>query len=138
MRGTEWRSIGVLAVAVFVAAACAKSDPDSRTAPPASSVQGDSETVARLEGEARALARTDGCTFAGQCMTAPVGERACGGPREHLVYCARTTDTATLHRRLAELRQAEMALNQQTGAVSTCEFREPPPTQLVAGACQAR
>jgi len=138
MRVTEWRSIGVLAVVVFVAAACARSDPDSRTAPPASSVEGDSATVARLEAEARAMARADGCSSAGQCLTAPVGERACGGPREYLVYCARTTDTAALHRKLAELRQAEMALNQKTGAVSTCEFREPPATQLVAGACRAR
>ena len=117
--------------------ACATPDPEPQS-PPGQSLQADSATLARLEQEARAIARTDGCSAADQCATAPVGERACGGPRDYIVYCARTTDTAALHRKLAELRQAEMDLNRRTNAVSTCEFREPPGTALIAGACRAR
>ena len=54
------------------------------------------ERLSRLEREARALARTDGCDSLAQCRTAPVGWRSCGGPRTYLVYCAATTDTVTL------------------------------------------
>jgi hypothetical protein len=127
----------VVCVAALMAGACATPDPEPQ-APPGLSLQADSATIARLEQEARAIARADGCSAADQCATAPVGERACGGPREYIVYCARTTDTAALHRKLAELRQAEIALNRRTDAVSTCEFRAPPGTTLVAGACRAR
>jgi hypothetical protein len=53
------------------------------------------------------------------------------------VYCARTTDTAALNRKLAELVAAEREWNQARGAMSTCEFRMPPNTALVNGSCSA-
>jgi mRNA-degrading endonuclease toxin of MazEF toxin-antitoxin module len=98
----------------------------------------DSVRVVRLEREARALAKTDGCGSLEQCRSAPVGERPCGGPREYLVYCVRTTDTSALNRKLAELRQAEMELNTKSGAMSTCEFRTPPGLAISGGSCRAR
>jgi hypothetical protein len=130
----------LLAAMIVTASACARTDPPPESPPagPGASLTADSATIARLEREARAIARADGCADVGQCLTAAVGERACGGPRDYIVYCARTTDTAALHRKLAELRQAEIDLNQRTGAVSTCEFREPPATQLVTNTCRAR
>jgi len=51
---------------------------------------------------------------------------ACGGPRLYLVYCAATTDTVALFRKLDELKAVEMNLNQSTNAISTCELRPPP------------
>jgi hypothetical protein len=93
--------------------------------------------VARLEREARALVRTDGCDAASGCATAPLGERACGGPREYLVYCRAGTDSAALFGKLAELARAERAWNERRGAVSTCEMRLPPATELVGQRCQA-
>ena len=138
-RGSGNAAVLCAAVILFVAG-CARTDPASEapTGGGSSVAESDSARLVRLESEARALVRTDGCSAAEQCMTAPVGERPCGGPRDYLVFCARSTDTAALNRKLAELRQAEMAYNQKTGAMSTCEFREPPATALVAGACRAR
>jgi hypothetical protein len=98
----------------------------------------DSGRVARLEREARAIANIDGCSSAEQCRAAPVGDRPCGGPRDYIVYCARTTDSAALYHKLAELRQAEIELNKRSGAMSTCEFRMPPETGLSGGSCRAR
>lgn len=95
------------------------------------------ERIRRLEREASALARADGCTSGGECRAAPVGDRACGGPRTYIVYCARTTDSAALYRKLDELAEAERAYNRQQGLVSTCEFRLPPRLVAGLGTCRA-
>jgi hypothetical protein len=94
--------------------------------------------IAQLEREARAIAKTTGCSSADQCRAAPVGERPCGGPRDYIVYCARTTNVAALNRKLAELRQVEIELNKKSGAVSTCEYRMPPQVGVSGGSCRAR
>jgi hypothetical protein len=90
-----------------------------------------------LEQQARALAKTDGCDQAGQCATAPVGAKACGGPRTYLVYCRATTDEATLLRALDELKRAEEEYNRVTGGVSDCMLVTPPAVRLEGGACTA-
>jgi hypothetical protein len=112
--------------------------PDPGASQPTQGGESDQERVARLEREARALAKTDGCASADQCLAAGLGERPCGGPRDYVIYCARSTDTSALNRKLAELKQAEMDMNRKSGAMSTCEFREPPRTALVGGACRAQ
>lgn len=122
-------ALGLLAV-IVAGAQCPKQQTPA--------AEQDSARVSRLEREARALAKTDGCGSLEQCRTAPVGERPCGGPRDYVVYCARTTDTAALNRKLAELRQAEMELNRKSGAMSTCEFRMPPDLALSGGSCRVR
>jgi hypothetical protein len=94
--------------------------------------------LVRLEQEARALAKLDGCASAGECRTAPVGWRGCGGPRTYLVYCAASTDTVALFRKLAELEQAERAYNASTGMMSTCELRMPPAVRLDGRSCRER
>jgi hypothetical protein len=95
------------------------------------------DDVQRLEAEARALARTSGCERASQCRTAPLGSKACGGPRTYLVYCSLTTDSAALFRKLDELRRAEEVRNRREGAVSTCEMALPPQVEVVGGSCRA-
>lgn len=119
---------------VLLAAASAAQCPTG--APQDQDRPADQGRVSRLEAEARALARTDGCASSDQCRSAPVGARPCGGPRDYIVYCARTTDSAALYRKLDELRQAEMEFNRKTGAASTCEFRTPPGVGLEAGQCK--
>jgi hypothetical protein len=94
--------------------------------------------LARLEQEARALAKLDGCATVGACRTAPMGWRGCGGPRTYLVYCAASTDTVALFRKLAELEQAERAYNASSGMMSTCEFRMPPAVRLDGRSCHER
>jgi hypothetical protein len=88
-------------------------------------------------GEAKAIARADGCGASGQCATMGIGERACGGPSEYVVYCPLTTDTAALRRKVADVARAERAFNQKYGIASTCEFRMPPAVENVGGTCRA-
>jgi hypothetical protein len=117
---------------------------DGRTSVPAGSgdagppVRAESDTgrIARLEREARALAHAEGCT-AGQCRTAPVGSRPCGGPRTYIVYCAAATDSAALFAKLAELARAEDEYNRRNQLASTCEYRMPPGVALSGGRCTA-
>lgn len=94
--------------------------------------------IARLEREAREIAKSEGCSSTGECRSAPVGARACGGPRDYIVYCARTTDTTALFRKLNELRQAEIEYNRKNNVASTCEFRSPPEIALVGASCRAQ
>ena len=94
--------------------------------------------IVALEDQAKALVKSDGCTSADQCRTAPVGNRACGGPRYYLVYCSRTTDSAALFAKLKAVADAENEFNTKYQIMSTCEFRMPPQVGLVAGACQAQ
>ena len=96
---------------------------------------GDRAEVDRLELEARAIARTDGCNSSSQCRTAPVGAKSCGGPRTYLVYCVATTDSVALFRKLAELEAAEKKYNEKSGLASTCEFRMPPGVTASGGSC---
>jgi hypothetical protein len=93
-------------------------------------------TLARLEQEARALAKTDGCSSAAACRTAPIGWRGCGGPRTYLVYCAASTDTVALFRKLKELENAERDYNAKSGMMSTCEMRMPPGVRLERRSCR--
>jgi hypothetical protein len=94
------------------------------------------ERLSRLEREARALAHSDGCDSLAQCHTAPVGWRSCGGPRTYLVYCAATTDTVALFRKLAELEAAEKEYNLKSGLMSSCIMREPPQVSLRGRSCR--
>lgn len=93
-------------------------------------------TLARLEREARALVKTEGCPTTAGCRTAPVGWRGCGGPRTYVVYCAATTDTARLLAKLRELEAAERAYNVESGMMSTCEFRSAPSVRSQGGSCR--
>lgn len=95
----------------------------------------DSGTLARLEREARALANTEGCTTVSQCRVAPVGAKPCGGPRYWLPYCAASTDSAALFRKLAELEAAEKAYNTAHHIVSDCSIAAPPVPTLQGGMC---
>ena len=91
--------------------------------------------IVALENQAKAISKADGCSSASQCRTAAVGSRACGGPRYYIVYCAQSTDSAALFRKLAAVAGAEREYNQRYNLVSTCEFRMPPNVGLVAGSC---
>lgn len=108
---------------------------------PTSDTQGghrsaDSARVAQLEHDAVALAKTTGCSSDDQCRNAPVGIKACGGPRYYLKYCAATTDSIALFRALARLDTAERAYNAKYHIVSTCQMILPTRPHVVAGACR--
>ena len=93
-------------------------------------------TIDRLEARALALARTEGCDRSSDCRVAPVGSKACGGPRYYLVYCARTTDTVALFATLRELERVEREYNRRAGIYSECMFVSPPGGVAVDGVCR--
>ena len=95
-------------------------------------------SILRIEDQAKAMVKAEGCTGAGQCRTAPVGSRGCGGPRYYLVYCSATTDSAALFRKLSEVEAAERAFNARYQGASTCEFRMPPSVGVTGGMCAAQ
>ena len=97
----------------------------------------DWSAILKLEEEAKAIAKVSGCTSS-ECRTAPVGSRACGGPRYYLPYCAKTTDSVALYRKLDEVAKAEQAYNKKYNLASTCEFRMPPTVEAVGGSCVAK
>ena len=105
--------------------------------PVSDTTSGDRATIARLERQARALVHTAGCATVSQCRTAPVGAKACGGPRTWLVYCAASTDTLRLMRALRALERVEQAANARAGIMSTCEMQLAPTPALAGGSCRA-
>jgi hypothetical protein len=135
------RSARFFAIAV-VLAACSPKTPGTPAGPDGDKIvlTGDQKTdwaqVVAIEDQAKALVKIGGCSSADECRTAPVGSRACGGPRYYLVYCSRTTDSAALFRKLDAVAAAEREYNAKYQIVSTCEFRLPPKVALSGGSCQ--
>ena len=115
----------------------ATNPPDANAAVPASQ-QSDWAAIEKIEAEAKTMAKTGGCSASGDCRAAPVGSRACGGPRYYLPYCAKTTDSVALFRKLDEVAKAEQAYNKKYNLASTCEFRMPPTVNAVGGSCVAQ
>jgi hypothetical protein len=99
------------------------------------SQQADWNSIEQLEAQAKAIAVLDGCPSASDCRSAPVGSRGCGGPRYYIPWCAKTTDSAALYRKLAEVAAAEQAYNKKYEIMSTCEFRMPPLVESSGGSC---
>jgi hypothetical protein len=95
-----------------------------------------STTIQSMESDARALAVAEGCTDVSQCKSAPVGVRACGGPRDYVVYCSATTDEDALLKELSRLQKSEQQYNEQCGVMSICIFTAEPQVDLVNGVCQ--
>jgi hypothetical protein len=136
------RLIGVAAglIACSQGTSGAPSDPGSGSSK--FTITGDQKAdwaqIVALENEAKAVADTSGCANSGECRTAPVGSRGCGGPRYYLVYCSKTTDSAALYTKLAAVSAAERQYNTNYKIVSTCEFRMPPTVALSGGFCRAQ
>jgi hypothetical protein len=131
----------VLSTGACTQAPPAATPPDgsgSQQTPPAGDQKSDWAAILKIEEEAKALVKANGCTSDAQCRTAPVGSRGCGGPRYYLVYCSRSTDSVALFRKLAQVEAAERAYNAKYQVASTCEFRMAPTVGVTAGACQSR
>jgi hypothetical protein len=124
------------ATAVLVAACAAQEEPPAVEIPSVNRAV-DEARVRQLEQQTRALAKTEGCDQVNQCATAPLGAKACGGPRAYLVYCRATTDEAALLRALDELKRAEEAYNKAAGIVSDCMLVTPPDVRLEGRTCTA-
>lgn len=130
-------------VASTVIAACSMSatndmgPADTPTSTSSTAQPSDSEQIVLLEREALELVHNDGCDTADQCRVAPVGAKACGGPRYWVTYCPATTDSAALFHKLDELRTAEQKYNKAHGVISDCSIVGPPTPVVSAGVCRA-
>jgi hypothetical protein len=120
----------LIVAAGFTAAACGQIPING-----SGSQESDWAAIVRLEEQARAIAKTTGCSSASECRTAPVGNRACGGPRYYVQYCSASTDSVALFRKLDEVAAAENAYNRKYNVASTCEFRMPPTVTYSGGEC---
>lgn len=92
----------------------------------------------QLAKEARALANTKGCEQVAECEVVGFGHKACGGPREFITYCARTTDVKALQSKLEALQKAEQAWQTEAGIMSDCALTRQPQPELVEGVCRLR
>lgn len=99
------------------------------------SQQADWNAIEQLEAQAKAIAVIEGCPSDSDCRSAPVGSRACGGPRYYIPWCAKATDSAALYKKLDEVSAAEQAYNKKYDLMSTCEFRMPPLVASSGGSC---
>lgn len=134
---------GTFIVALLITSSCVQPPANGTGAgdstPPARAQPGsqgaDWAAIVRLEDQAKAIAKTSGCSTVSQCRTAPVGNRACGGPRYYIPYCSQSTDSVALFGKLAEVASAENAYNRKYQVVSTCDFRMPPELRLDGGSC---
>lgn len=97
----------------------------------------DRERLDSLDGVARSLARTEGCSSVDGCATIALGAKACGGPREYLVYCRTGTDTASLMRTVELVNRLEREFNQRYEVVSNCMMMMEPGVALEGGRCVA-
>jgi hypothetical protein len=91
-----------------------------------------------LASEARALANPRGCDKVEECELAGFGHKPCGGPREFIVWCSRTTDVKTLRARLETLEKAEKAWQAEAGLKSRCGLTRRPRLRWEDGVCLAR
>lgn len=146
------RRSSLLAAVALLAGACASNavpnGPDSAgaspgnnagAAPPAASAQAsDWAAIEKIEAEAKAIAKVNGCTASSECRAAAVGSRACGGPRYYIPYCATATDSTALFTKLSEVSAAERAYNTKYQLASTCEMRLPPAVGITGGVCAAQ
>lgn len=73
-----------------------------------------------------------------ECELAGFGHKPCGGPREYLAWCSRTTDVKTLRARLEALEQAETAWQEAAGLKSNCGLTRKPRLRWEQGECRAR
>lgn len=135
-RTSRWTAVAWAAAVIVVACSSVPSPSSATLAVAADSVAGRA-AVARLESEVRALAVSRGCNAAPECRVAPVGARACGGPRTYVAYCAANTDSLALFAKLSELKAIESQLNRRAGVMGSCEVPMPPEVHVQGGHCVA-
>lgn len=134
---TMIRVLFVLSTAVLLPAGCVQTSTPSDGSS-ALTQQSDWAAVLKLEEQAKGIAKTTGCSTSGECRSAPVGSRGCGGPRYYVPWCAKSTDSAALYTKLNEVVKTEETYNKKYNVVSTCEYRLPPHVEVVGGACTAQ
>lgn len=77
----------------------------------------------------------DGSCPSNTCTVAPFGSKPCGGPWDHVVYCAETVDEPALLALLDQHAEAQHLFNIANGAMSDCAIEMPPRVSYQNGQC---
>lgn len=98
---------------------------------------GDSLTTSDLRHNITTQIGDAPCGSASVCRAIAVGEKACGGPQQYLVYSASATDSARLARQVARYNEAERNRNRAEGRISDCSLVVKPQVSCISGRCRA-
>ncbi len=91
------------------------------------------ELLARLD---RLIGRAEAQSGA-SCTLLPIGEQACGGPREYRVYDGASSSAGEILRIGRRLVALDRAANAQLGLVGPCVLLQAPSVRYEAGRCVA-
>ena len=113
--------------------------PAATPAAPAAAAPVSADATAALRLRLRALTADNGCSNDAQCLTVPVGARACGGPEAFLAYSiaggVKQGAVEEAARRFSEARAQAVAAS---GELSTCIAITDPGALCLANTCQLR
>ena len=77
------------------------------------------------------------CSSPSVCRTIAFGEKACGGPRQYLIYSTSATDSARLAREVARYNEAERKRTREEGRMSDCMAMMRPQVSCITSQCRA-
>jgi hypothetical protein len=97
----------------------------------------DRARIDSLVAVARSIARQDGCSDATGCATMALGVKACGGPKEYLVYCSARTNREALTSAVELVNRLEREFNERYDVVSDCMMVLEPAVAVEGGRCVA-
>ncbi|MEO8295264.1 MAG: hypothetical protein ABI613_07085 [Gemmatimonadota bacterium] len=92
-------------------------------------------TLQDLGGEVTRMIGDAACGDVSQCRMIAYGAKACGGPKQYLVYSVAKTDSTALAALVARYNAMESALNNSEGRMSDCSMVAPPTLARVNGRC---
>lgn len=97
----------------------------------------DRARIDSLVAIARSIARQDGCSDATGCATMALGVKACGGPKEYLVYCSARTNREELTAAVELVNRLEREFNERYDVASDCMMVLEPGVAVEGGRCVA-
>lgn len=110
---------------------------DDAFSAPGEKVQTKAETVSMLNAKIKSLSAKDlTCTTDDDCQPLALGAKPCGGPSEYTVISRHNVEGTQIAQLAEQLRTVAQALNQESGAISTCDMVMPPEYHCVSSTCQ--
>ena len=91
---------------------------------------------AALEQHIEEMAADLSCDQSAQCRSLPIGQKACGGPREYMMYSAKTTIEGDIIAAAERLQKLEDQANRENNMMSNCMMVLPPEPICRQGVCQ--
>jgi hypothetical protein len=106
----------------------------SLTAPESSDNQ--IRTMSQAEQKLSEITQDKSCDASYQCRVLAIGEKACGGASEYLIFSSKNTSTEHAEHLASEITSFEQIYNKQNQALATCQHLLPPQTLCINSSCQ--